>query len=187
MYSGYMKTTYTLVASKDAVFKNITRIASELIQDHPTSPLFVSLLRGAAPFSSRLMHQIVEISPLYHPELDYMTVSTYGNGYTAGQPHIVTDIAPSTEVQGRNIVILDDILDKGVTADFVSAHLQSKGAKEITLAVLCDKQTDRICNVKADYVGFTVEDAWLVGMGMDNPSDAKEAYRWTEEIWKVAQ
>ena len=180
-----MNSTYTQIASKDDVHAAIKQVAEQIMNDHPTSPLFVSLLRGAAPFSSQLMHHIVELSREYHPELDYMTVSTYGAGRTAGEPFIVTDISPTTDIQDRVVIVLDDVLDKGVTADFVFSHLRDKGAKELKLAVLCDKKTNRIKDIEADYSGFTARDSWLTGMGMDNAGEAKEAYRWLEEIWDV--
>jgi hypoxanthine phosphoribosyltransferase len=178
-----MNSTYTKIAAKNDVQIAIKQIATTIIYDYPTTPLFVSLLRGAAPFSSKLMHQIAEIVEEYHPELDYMMVSTYGDSRTAGEPRIVTDVSPTTEIAGRTVIVIDDVLDKGITADFVAHHLKYKGAAEIKLAVLCDKTTNRTRDIQADYVGFTVPDGWLIGMGMDNASEAKEAYRWLEEIW----
>ncbi len=179
-----MSPNYIQIATETEVSAVITRLATTIVAEHPSSPLFVSLLRGAAPFSSQLMHSIVDVSPEYHPELDYMMVATYGDEKTAGQPRIVTDITPSTIIKNRTVIIIDDVLDKGITARFVSLHLKNLGALEIKLAVLCDKKTTRLEDIKADYAGFTVEDAWIIGMGMDNASEAKEAYRWTRDIWR---
>jgi hypoxanthine phosphoribosyltransferase len=161
-------------------------MASRLHADYPGNlPVFVALLRGAAPFAMSLMHELVKQRQDCHPEIDYMMVSTYGAGQHAGQPHVVTDLAPSTNIAGRTVVILDDVLDKGITADFVATHLKSKGASAVRLAVLCDKQTTRLRDVAADYAGFTTSDDWLVGMGMDDAQAAPEGYRWLPEIWRI--
>lgn len=181
-----MHERYRQVAIASEVDQEITRITGEILRGNPNhSPLFVALLRGAAPFCSKLMFEISRQSPDYHPEIDYMMVSTYGGQRHASEPHIVTDLAPSTTVNGRDVIIIDDVLDKGITADFVTKHLQARGATNIRLAVLCDKKTTRERDITADYVGFTFEDNWLVGMGMDDADVATEGYRWLDEIWEI--
>ena len=181
-----MHERYECLATAEQVNQQITRLASEILRDAPErSPLFVALLRGAAPFASKLMLEIARQSPDYHPEIDYMMVSTYGAERRASEPRIVTGLAPSTEVAGREVVIIDDVLDKGITADFVTKHLEGRGANAVKLAVLCDKRTERDREVSARYSGFTFDDNWLVGMGMDDADAANEGYRWLEEIWEV--
>lgn len=143
-----------------------------------TPPLFVALLRGAAPFASKLMFSIQRQTPSFHPELDYMMVSTYSDGRTAGEPHIVTDLAPDTTVKGRTVVIVDDVLDKGVTAHFVTEHMLARGASRVLLAVLANKKTDKEYPITADYCGFDLDDLWLTGMGLDDASTAREYGRW---------
>jgi len=179
--------TYNTLASSDQVDKAIGSIAHNILNDHQVSPLFVALLRGAAPFSSRLMTEIVRQSPEYHPELDYMMVSTYGASRHAGEPHIVTDLAPSTIVSGRTVIIIDDVLDKGITADFVIKHLEARGASEVKLAVLCEKRVAREKPIETDYKGFTFGDNWLIGMGMDDGGTGVEAYRWLDDIREVTK
>jgi len=88
-------------------------------------------------------------------------------------------------VNGRTVIIIDDVLDKGITADFVIKHLEARGASEVKLAVLCEKQVTREKPVDADYKGFTFGDNWLVGMGMDDSGTNVEAYRWLDEIGEV--
>ena len=181
-----MNERYNRLATAEQVNQQINRVATEILVDQPHhSPVFVALLRGAAPFSSKLMTEITRQKPGYHPDLDYMTVSTYGAGQQAGEPHIVMDLAPDKVVSGRDVVVIDDVLDKGITADFVRQHLQARGAAAIKLAVLCDKRTQRERDITADYVGFTFDDNWLVGMGMDDAEAANEGYRWLEEIWEI--
>ncbi|MBP9667616.1 hypothetical protein KBD87_02315 [Candidatus Saccharibacteria bacterium] len=168
----------SLLASPDDVSNAIAQMATRIIKDYRgSSPLFVALLRGAAPFTSKLMFEIARQDPEFHAELDYMMVSTYGTDRTAGEPRIVTGLAPDTIVQDRTAIILDDVLDKGITANFVMSHLKSRGARTVKLAVLCDKRTTRTQPVSADYYCFQFDDVWLAGMGMDNAHTAPEAYR----------
>ncbi len=172
-----------VIANSPQISASVTSVSNQILERHPDDrPLFVALLRGAAPFASQLMFAITTQKPEFHPELDYMMVSTYGSGREAGTPRIVTDLAPDTEVQDRTVIVLDDVLDKGVTAHFVIKHLKNRGAKSVELAVLVDKQTDRTYPITADYACFTVEDLWLSGMGMDDANLAPEGDRWRQEI-----
>lgn len=181
-----MNSTHRQIATTHQVTKEISRIAENILQDYSSNtPLFVALLRGAAPFAAKLITEIAKQNPNYHPEIDYMMVRTYGDSQHAGTPQIITDIAPGTEIKGRDVIIIDDVLDKGITADFVAKHLSKRGAQSIKLAVLCDKKTNRTLDVAADYIGFEFGDKWLVGMGMDDATVATEGYRWIEEIWEV--
>ena len=175
--------TRTVFATTEQVDARIQELASEIITDlSGKQPLFVALLRGAAPFATKLMFAITEQAPDFHPEIDYMMVRTYGSGQHAGEPEIVTDLAPDTDVASRPVIILDDVLDKGITAHFVAEHLRSRGAGDVRLAVLADKRTEKIHDIKADYCGFEVDDAWLVGMGMDDAGSGKEHSRWLGSI-----
>ena len=187
-YTSYMSERYRTLHDAAAVNDATKRMAQEIISDYPRKkPLFVALLRGAAPFASKLLFEIARQQPEMHPELDYMMVSTYGRERHAGEPRIVTDLSPSTEVSGRTVIVLDDILDKGITANFVQQHLRSMGAGSIRLAVLASKQTKRVFDIEADYTGFTVRDEWLVGMGMDDAGLCHEGNRWIDEIWEIVR
>lgn len=180
--------TRTTYATKAQVDTRINELASDIISDlSGKSPLFVALLRGAAPFATKLMFAIAEQAPDFQPELDYMMVKTYGAGQKAGEPHIITDLAPDTTTKGRPVVIIDDVLDKGITAHFVASHLRSRGAEDIRLAVLADKRTEKTHDITANYCGFEVDDAWLVGMGMDDAGSGKEHSRWIGSIEAIAK
>lgn len=176
------------LASPEAIDARIKQLAQEIITDFPDErPLFVALLRGAAPFASKLMFAIAETAPNFHPELDYMMVKTYGGERHASEPRIITDLAPDTEVKGRTVVIIDDVLDKGITAKFVSNHMKDRGASAIRIAVLAEKQTEKVYPITPDYCGFTFKDVWLAGMGMDDAGAGKEYDRWNKAISDVSQ
>lgn len=181
-----MPERYYQLANKEEVDQEIGRMASNIVMDYQSElPIFVGLLRGAAPFTAKLMHAIVDCAPELHPIADYMMISTYGSGQEAGEPHIVTDLAPTTRVSGRKVIVLDDVLDKGITADFAFKYLQARGATSVALATLATKDVSRVHPIQADYTGFTFGDEWLVGMGMDDANAGHEAYRWLEEIWAI--
>ena len=172
-----------LLASSNQIDTAVAEMARSIIKDFSgTQPLFVALLRGAAPFASKLLFEIARQAPDMHPELDYMTVSTYGERREATTPHIAMDLAPDTEVRNRLVVVLDDVLDKGVTSSFVSKYLYDKGAREVKLAVLVEKYLKRTSPEHADYVCFHAGPEWLAGMGMDDASVARDGYRWLNEI-----
>lgn len=172
-----------LLASSPQVEQKISQMASTIIADYESkSPIFVCLLRGAAPFAGKLMFEITRQAPEFYPQLDYMTVKTYGGERHASEPQIVMDLAPGTSVEGRDIIILDDVLDTGVTSTFVAKTLRSREAKTTALAVLVEKNINRPQHLTADYRCFEAGSEWLAGMGMDDPRTANEAYRWLDEI-----
>ena len=179
-----MNKSLNLIASPEEIDSLINNIAGRLIDDYPEPPLFIVLLRGGAPFASKLMFAITQQSPEYHPELDYMVVSTYGQKRIASQPVVITDLAPGTDPIGRAVVIIDDVIDQGVTSDFVRALLIERGARSVALAVLVDKQVVGRLSA-ADYTGLVTNDQWLIGMGLDDAKSGHEHYRWSESIWEV--
>lgn len=172
-----------LLANQSDIDQAITKMAREIVADFAgIQPLFVVLLRGAAPFSSKLLFEIARQAPDMHPEADYMTISTYGEERKASSPHIVMDLAPDTELENRTVIILDDVLDRGVTSSFVADTLFERGVKEVKLAVLVEKDIDRNDIKNADYACFRAGEEWLVGMGMDDASVGRDGYRWLDEI-----
>lgn len=179
------KSHYSQIFSQTAIDARIDKIAAELIANFPDkSPLFVALMRGANPFASKLMFALARQNPDFHPELDYMMVSTYGHERTAKQPVIVTDLAPTTEVSGRDVIVIDDVIDLGITSDFVSQLLLERGAASVKLTVLASKDVSSRTS-QADYVGFEAGDKWLVGMGLDDAKSGNEHYRWLDEVWEI--
>lgn len=176
---------YTRLYTKSEIEHHIDRIADRILADYRGErPLFVALLRGANPFASKLMFALARMDPTFQPEIDYMTVSTYGHDHTAKEPVIITDLAPTTTLDGRPVVILDDVIDQGITAAFVSKNLISRGAASVAIAVLASKAVPNR-TIHATYVGVEAGDRWLVGMGLDDAKNGHEHYRWLEELWEI--
>lgn len=175
-----------LLASKREVeqrIKWLARLTVDAYGQDERKPIFVALLRGALPFATQLTTAIAETDPDFHPELDVMTVSTYGKGREPKQPEVVMGIDESkTSVAGRRVIVLDDMLDKGVTAAFVGDYFIERQASAVDLAVLTVKQTERAACFD-DFPGevihcFEVPDVWVTGMGMDDNRIGHEANRW---------
>lgn len=184
--AGIKKTTQykKLLQTHQQVHDRIGGLAGEITERYKNDkPLFVCLLRGGAPFAAKLMFAIAEKAPDFHPELDYMTVKTYGDERVDKPPELVMDLSPNTEASGRKTILVDDVLDKGVTANFASKYLlQVHGAESVDLVVLVQKKRVRKTFKKATLYGFELPDVWLTGMGLDDARLAKEANRWRSDI-----
>lgn len=124
-------------------------------------PLAIGILKGAMPFMSDLMKRVDT-----YIEMDYMDVSSYGNAtVSSGEVKIVKDL--NTSVEGRDILIIEDIIDSGMTLSYLVDLFKYRKAKSIKIVTLLDKPTGRKVNLEADYVGFIVPDAFVVGYGLD--------------------
>ncbi len=169
------------------VAARIHEIGGMIIESYrDVNPLFVCLQRGGNPFASQLMFSIAAQAPSFHPVMDYMTVATYANSRVPKKPKIKLDLAPSTVVKDRPTIMLDDVLDTGVTGAFVEKHLYRCGAASVDLIVLVQKikaeRNKRKVWQNATISGFETPDVWLTGYGMDDARLGKEANRWLAGI-----
>jgi hypoxanthine phosphoribosyltransferase len=123
-------------------------------------PLVLGVMGGAVVFTGQLLPQLK--FPL---EFDYIHVSRYGDDDQGGR--VVWKVIPRPNVAGRTIIVLDDILDEGETLAHVKQRLMDMGAAEVIIAVFADKTIKRSKPVKADIVGLTIPDKFVVGFGMD--------------------
>lgn len=169
-----------IIATDQQVWQRINEMAREIIATYrDKNPLFICLLRGGAPFATKLMFAITHQDPHFHPEMDYVNIKTYGDERTDRPSELLSDILDSTKPEGRPVILLDDVLDKGVTAAFGTKHfLENHGAASVELVVLATKDRQRTAYGKAALSGFSVPDDWLTGMGLDDANIMKEANRW---------
>ena len=124
-------------------------------------PLFVSVLRGAFIF----MADIVRACQV-RSDVEFIAVSSYGNATTSsGAVQITHDI--QQDITGRNLVVIEDILDSGNTLSFLKQYFLTKGAASLSICTLLDKPSRRAKAITADYIGFTVPDEFVVGYGLD--------------------
>lgn len=124
-------------------------------------PLAIGVLKGAMPFMGDLMKRIDG-----YIEMDFMDVSSYGSAtVSSGEVKIVKDL--NTSVEGRDILIIEDIIDSGLTLSYLVDLFKYRKAKSIKIVTLLDKPTGRKVDLQADYIGFEVPDAFVVGYGLD--------------------
>lgn len=124
-------------------------------------PLAIGVLKGALPFMSDLIQRIDA-----HIELDFMDISSYGNAtVSSGEVKIVKDL--NTSVEGRDVLIIEDIIDSGKTLRYLVDLMKYRKANSVKIVTLLDKPAGRKVELHADYVCFEVPDAFVVGYGLD--------------------
>ena len=128
---------------------------------HDKNPMFVGVLNGCFIF----MADLVRAAQL-KSEVEFIGLSSYKNATkSSGSVQITRDL--QRDINGRDIIVVEDILDSGNTLAFLTDYLRAKGAASVTIATLLDKPARREKPIKADYVGFEVPDEFVVGYGLD--------------------
>ena len=126
--------------------------------------VMIGILRGSFMFFADLVRELNRDG--VHTRIDFTTLESYGAGTeSSGTVKIVKDF--SVDVTGCNVLVVDDILDTGRTLTFARDYLYEKGAKKVISCVLLDKPSRRIVPINADYVGFEIDDYFVVGYGLD--------------------
>lgn len=133
--------------------------------------VMIGILRGSFMFLADLVRDLYEHN--LHPRIDFITLESYGRGTeSSGQVQITKDI--TVDVKDADILLIDDILDTGRTLTYASEHLNGLGARSVKTCTLLDKPSRRVIPIEADYVGFTIEDFFVVGYGLDYDSYYRE-------------
>ena len=150
-----------LIYSAETVAAAVTRVATEITEKlGESNPLLLCVMSGGVPFAGQLMTQLQ--FPL---DFDYMHVTRYGQETSGGA--LSWRSAPWTPVKGRTVLILDDILDEGLTLAAIAERMKELGATACYTAVATDKLNGKQKPIKADFVALTVPDRFVFGYGMD--------------------
>ena len=151
-----------IVLSEEEIKARVAELGAQISEDYKGEPLVViTILRGGAMFATDLVRSIK--LPL---ELDFMAVSSYGNGTTSsGRVQILKDLSGS--IEGKHVLIAEDILDTGVTLSHLMAVLEHRNPLSIEIAALLKKQGTQKVDIDCKYVGFDCPDAFIVGYGLD--------------------
>jgi hypoxanthine phosphoribosyltransferase len=146
---------------EDALRRRVAEMAGELQRDFPNGLHLVAVLKGAFIFLADLVrHLDVPVS------LDFMAVSSYAKGTTtSGEVRMLKDL--DLALEGRNVLIVEDIVDSGLTLTYLQDILRARGPRTLRTACLLSKPSRRQVDVRVDYVGFTIEDKFVVGYGLD--------------------
>lgn len=151
-----------VLISEDELQEKIRELGRELTTEYEgRNPLVVGVLKGATPFMTDLLKRVDT-----YLEMDFMDVSSYGNGtVSSGEVKIIKDLNAS--VEGRDVLVIEDIIDSGRTLSYLVDLIKYRKAKSVKLVTLLDKPAGRNVAIEADYVGFVVPNEFVVGYGLD--------------------
>ena len=149
-----------LIGAND-IQQRVQALAREIRRDHPDGVHLVCVLKGAFVFLADLARALEGDATL-----DFMAVSSYGSSTkSSGQVQLMKDLDAGLE--GRDVVIVEDIVDTGLTLTYLQDILRARAPRSLRTACLLSKPSRRKVDVKVDYVGFTIEDRFVVGYGLD--------------------
>jgi hypoxanthine phosphoribosyltransferase len=154
--------TVRILIPRTRIHRRIQEIARQIRKDFGSEPLhLVGVLKGAVFFLADLAREIPgEVS------FDFIAVSSYGkNTHSSGQVRLTRDLDSS--IEGKIVIVVEDILDTGMTLQYLLRILKHRKPKALKVAVLLDKPSRRIAQVRADYIGFSIPNAFVVGYGLD--------------------
>jgi len=160
--SEFHNPNLAILISEEQIAARIKEIGAQITRDYAgLNPLLIGGLKGACFFLSDLMRAIdTRVS------IEFMAISSYGSSTrTSGEVRIMKDL--DVPIEGRHILVVEDIVDTGLTLSYLLANLQSRGAASVKLAALLDKYDRRQREVNIDYLGFPIPDEFVVGYGLD--------------------
>lgn len=149
--------------SADTIAKRNLELADEIAKRGLRKLLVISILKGSFVFAADLIRAMHDAG--LEPDVEFITVSSYGKGTESGEIKLLRDI--DSDVEGRDVLLIDDILESGKTLKFTRDLMLERGARSVTLAVLLDKSVRRKTDIEADFKGFECPDYFVVGYGMD--------------------
>lgn len=162
MDQGMNRDILKVLLTEEQLHQKCAEIGAAISRDYAGRDLLlVSVLKGAVVFMADLMREIS-----IPCAIDFMVVSSYGSGVkTSGVVKIVKDL--DTNLAGKDILIVEDILDSGMTLSYLTELLRDRGPASLRIAALLDKPSRRKVPLRADYVGYEVPDEFVVGYGLD--------------------
>lgn len=152
-----------VLLSEEQIKEKVKELGEQISKDYADSKglMLVTVLKGAVVFLADIMREI----SVPH-EIDFMVVSSYGAGVkSSGVVKIVKDL--DVPLEGKDILIIEDILDSGLTLSYIKELLESRGPRSIKIATLLDKPDRRKVNLTAEYIGYAVPDEFVIGYGLD--------------------
>jgi hypoxanthine phosphoribosyltransferase len=163
----------TVVVSSEKIQTRIRELGAQISADYPTGDLyFICILKGACFFLTDLARAMKR-----DVSLDFMGISTYGKEKnSSGEVRVTKDLDIS--IEGSNVVIVEDIVDSGVTLNYLMHVLDQRKPRSIRIAALLDKPERRLRPVHVHYAGFQIEDRFVVGFGLDHA----EKYRNLDDV-----
>jgi hypoxanthine phosphoribosyltransferase len=150
-----------ILLTSDQIQRRVAELAAEMRRDSPEGLHLVAVLKGAFIFLADLVRYLD--GPV---TLDFIAVSSYAKGTTSsGEVRMLKDL--DYALAGKNVIIVEDIVDTGLTLTYLQDILRARGPRSLRTACLLNKPSRRKVDVKVEYVGFTIEDKFVVGYGLD--------------------
>lgn len=157
-----MDYTIKTLLTREQIESRIKELAKEIQKDYQGKDLYVlGLLKGSVVFMTDLIKEID--LPLV---IDFMSVSSYSGHTTTGVVKILKDV--DINMEGKDVLIVEDIIDTGLTLSHVTKLLKERGIKSLKICSLLDKPSRRLVEMKGDYIGFEIPDKFVIGYGLDN-------------------
>ncbi|MBS4882173.1 hypoxanthine phosphoribosyltransferase [uncultured Peptoniphilus sp.] len=150
-----------VLISEEEIQNKVKELGKKITEDYRDKNLFLlGILKGAVPFMADIMRKIdLDL------EYDFMDVSSYQGTRSLGEVRILKDI--STSIVGKDILIVEDIIDTGITLNYLTKVLKSRGANSIEIVTMLSKPSRRKVDLPVKYNGFEIEDNFVIGYGMD--------------------
>jgi len=166
----------SVLFTRDEIAATVNKLAAEIRQDYLSkNPILIAVLKGSFMFLADLIRRLDFLL-----EVEFIRLSSYGGGReSSGEIKVVQDI--QSEVRGRHVLVIEDIIDTGLTAGFLLDYLSQKKPASLKLCALTDKPSRRKTPVNIDYRGLTVPDKFIVGYGLD----WDERFRYLPDIYVV--
>lgn len=151
-----------VMITQEEIRERAAEIGEQITNDYRgEGVILIGILRGAVPWMADVMKHIA-----LDVEIDFIACSSYGaTTKTSGVVKINKDL--DSDIEGKNVIIVEDIVDSGITLNYLKGYLENRKPKSIRICALLDKPEGRRADIKADYVGFTVEDKFIIGYGLD--------------------
>ena len=146
-----------VVVPADELQAGVRRLAAELSEAYDDGVVLVAVLKGSVPFLADLVRQMTNA-----PLVDFLAISAYGGG---GRVRLVKDL--DLDIHGRDVVLIEDIVDTGLTLAYLVGELRQRGPRSLEVCALLDKQVRRIVPTPIRFVGFEIEDRFVLGYGLD--------------------
>jgi len=151
-----------LLFKKGEIKKQVKKLAEKLNKDYDSkNPILVCILKGAFVFLADLIREL-----RFPVRIDFISVSSYGDATrTSGIVKILKDI--SFDIEGEDVILIEDVLDTGLTLSYIYDFLSRKNPKSLKICVLLEKEINRTKKIKVDYRGFTIPNKYVIGYGLD--------------------
>lgn len=152
-----------VLIDEQTIYKRIDELAKQIEKDYENEELVcICILKGSFPFIWELGKRIHKNNISF----EFMEISSYGSSFeTSGKINVKKDV--SCDLTGKNILVIEDIIDTGTTLSYLTDYLKAKNPKSLKIATLLNKPSRRLIDIYVDYIGFSIEDKFVLGFGLD--------------------